>query len=289
MINRSILTVGLALTAIVGSVEVERRLNHIRDLFVVEEHTLGYSVSSGAPILNQSFSLGPPGIEYNVTRNANVLFVIQDVVPVGLGDYNAKDALPTGLRRYYQASIRLSQNRPNGPIPCVTDAHLSIPAHIQSGCLSSILNIDPYLHKAFAIRKLLSLAGCRFPVEKWLQLEARRSLLMFQRLFGLEIGSPCIVGGEASGDDRKQPQEHANERHHGNVVAEDRASTGSVRRPSLLHQIIALEAMLFGCLGAAIFLGKSLSPSEPRKSLWGASGAASAIIAFWALASLIGR
>ena len=289
MINLLALILGIAFAAIGGEFEVERRLDHIRRFFIVEEQVVRNRVASGTSVLNQSFSFRPPRVKNDMAGDADVLLIIQDVVPIGLGDHNTQNALPTGLGRYYQTSVRLPQNRPYSSVPCVANAHLSIPAHIKCRRLASVLNINRYFNITFSVRKLIHRAGRRFPVQERLQLEAGRPLLMFQGPLGFEISTTGVEGSQASSDNREEAQEYPQQRHYGDIVTKQGASLSSVRRPSLLHQIIALEAMLFGCLGAAVFLGKSFSPSETRKSFWGASGAASAIIAFWALASLIGR
>jgi hypothetical protein len=45
----------------------------------------------------------------------------------------------------------------------------------------------------------------------------------------------------------------------------------------LLYEIVGLQAMLFGCLGAAIAFARSFLPYEPRKNVWTAIGTASLI------------
>ena len=97
-----------------------------------------------------------------------------------------------------------------------------------------------------------------------------------------------VEGGEARRDEGQKASNRPPKSHPGKVVIREGLRLGGVRSAGLLHQIIALEAMLFGCLGTALALNRGF-PVVPngRENLWLASSAAGLVISSGAFAILV--
>lgn len=237
------------------------------------EIALGDVRSGGGAVLTNPFAYSESGIKNPVELDG-------DLVAVG---FNPSPFLRCKLTNPQYAAVTARGNnrraalavhvRPDLYTILVSKARLYGPSEIKRGRGPSIehLNIERDVNCIF---HLLDFTNRLFPIYEGLQLEARRALLMRERFFSFEIRAAGVERGERGSHNGQKAKDDASEGHPRDVVTNQRASLRGVRRPRLLYEVVMLEAMLFGCLGAAIFLGKGLSPSETRKGLCSAFGAA---------------
>jgi hypothetical protein len=101
--------------------------------------------------------------------------------------------------------------------------------------------------------------------------------------FGGTLSKPCCVDG---GAECKQPKDASDQHKNCLAVGDNRDGYIRIGGPSLFHQIILLEAVIFGCIGAASAFIRGIPAGKPFQPGWIAIGGVGAIATVWCLLNL---
>ena len=100
-------------------------------------------------------------------------------------------------------------------------------------------------------------------------------------------GSFGIPSSKSSGHQSETANDQTRYSENGLIVVEENSLAGRIGSTSLLGQIIALQAMLLGCVFAGVYFARGLDAGKFRDNRWFALGAASAIIGLYSLGYLV--
>lgn len=246
-------------------------------LFVEQGHALSLDMgnkefaiekvgSARVAALDNNFVLPKSAIKAHTNVNPNHFFVNANLIQFVLVKVQYGKGLTDETRRNVRQTNRVVVKLRKASFASIYERPYDFGVDSYRWCLSAVAKMETQLIESFV-------KVDDFDLFK----KDERAGSHLKRASRLDVGAARIVGGEGGGDQGEQPSDQPPQRNAGGLESGPGTGLGGVSRPRLLYEIIGLQAMLFGCLGAAIAFARSFLPSEPRKNAWTAIGTASLI------------